>query len=211
MGFLAIALLAAAGSIPPGTYTNEEEVYFASEANKPPPVWIAIRADANGWRTVDAYDRPVAPPAGLSLTPAADGVIATLPDGTRTTLRRGRPATCWVAARKAQPKADGGDDYAFQGKLRLHDQGGRALAGSAKDSWGAPPVVIRMRNVIWPSGNNRPSLVMYVHKPDQPDRAEAYAWADPGAARVGVNLRWVQASCTIDGQDAPAASSKGGQ
>lgn len=207
MGYQAIALLAAAGSIPPGTYTNEEEVYFAREADKSPPTWIAIQADANGWRTVDAYDRPVAPPAGLDLTPAGDGVVATLSDGTRTTLRRGRPATCWVAARKAQPKADGSDDYAFQGKLKLHDQGGRTLAAGD----GAPPVVIRMRNVIWPSGNNRPSLVLYVHKPDQPDRAEAYAWADPGAARVGVNLRWVQASCTIDGRDAPAASSKGGQ
>lgn len=208
MAIVAFTLLAAAApvALPAGSYTNEEEVYFAREANKTPPPWIGVTADANGWRTVDAFGKPAPAPAGLTLTPSEDGLVAALPDGTRTTLRKGRSATCWVAARKTQPKPDGSDDFAFQGKLKLHDQGGRALAGGD----GAPPVVIRMRNVIWPSGTNRPSLVLYIHKPDSPDRAESYAWADPKAARVGINLRWVQASCTIDGLDAPAASSQGG-
>ncbi len=206
MSIITAMWLTTAAAIPAGSYSNEEEVYFAREANKAPPPWIGVAANAGGWHIVDAFGKPVAAPAGLKLTPAADGLTATLPDGTTTLLRKGRPATCWVAARKTQPKPDGSDDYAFQGKLKLHDQGGRVLAGGD----GAPPVVIRMRNVIWPSGNNRPSLVLYVHKPENPDHAESYAWADPKAARVGINLRWVQASCTIDGLDAPAASSKGG-
>jgi hypothetical protein len=32
----------------------------------------------------------------------------------------------------------------------------------------------------------------------------SYAWADEGAARVGINLRWMQASCTIDGAENPS-------
>jgi hypothetical protein len=205
MSLIAIAMLAAAAALPPGQYSNEEEVYFAREAGRAPPPWLAVTVDAGGWRAVDAFGAPVTPPNGLTLVAASEGLTATLPDGTRTLLRRGRPATCWVAARKDAKKPDGSDDYAFMPNLKLHDQGGRARAGGN----GAAAVVIRMRNVVWPSGANRPSLVLYVHKPNNPDHAEAYAWADPKAARVGVNLRWVQASCTIDGLDAPAASSKG--
>jgi hypothetical protein len=55
-----------------------------------------------------------------------------------------------------------------------------------------------MRNVVWAQGPNRPSVVLYVHTPDDPDRAAAYSWADPDAKRIGINLRWMQASCTID-------------
>jgi len=61
-----------------------------------------------------------------------------------------------------------------------------------------------MRNVIWPPPTtNKPSIVLYIHKPDEPDRAESYSWADPGATRIGINLRWVQASCGIDGVETP--------
>jgi len=61
-----------------------------------------------------------------------------------------------------------------------------------------PPekVGIKMRNVRWPYGNNRPSLVLYAYRPDE-DRAVSYAWADPSAQRIGINLRWMQASCTL--------------
>ncbi len=115
--------------------------------------------------------------------------------------------TCWASVRKPTPKPDGGEDWAFYPGLKLHDQGGRVLA----DGKGGPPVVLRMRNVVWPSGNNRPSLVLYIHRPEAPDRAESYAWADPGAARIGINLRWVQASCTIDGREAPTPALQGGK
>ena len=40
-----------------------------------------------------------------------------------------------------------------------------------------------------------------IHKPDQPDSAESYVWGDPGTARIGINLLWMQASCGIDGME----------
>ncbi|MFM7404392.1 MAG: hypothetical protein ACKO1N_09980 [Erythrobacter sp.] len=63
----------------------------------------------------------------------------------------------------------------------------------------APDVSIRLRNVTWARGSrNKPSLVLYVHK-DDPERAESYSWASPDASLVGINLRWMQGSCTKTG------------
>jgi hypothetical protein len=117
-------------------------------------------------------------------------------------MRRARAVTCWSAIPKGTKKADGSEDWYFAQNVKIHDQGGRALIG--KDVTDVKPHVIRMRNVVWPAGNsNRPSLVLYIHNPDEPDKALSYVWADPGAARIGINLRWMQASCTIDGAEKP--------
>ena len=57
-----------------------------------------------------------------------------------------------------------------------------------------PPkqVGIKKHNVRWPCGNNRPSLVLYAYRPDE-GCAVSYAWADPSAQRIGINLRWMHA------------------
>jgi hypothetical protein len=58
------ALLAAASllTLLPGTYTNEEQVYFAGEAGKPAPPWVGVTLTAEGeglrLRTVDAFGKP---------------------------------------------------------------------------------------------------------------------------------------------------------
>jgi hypothetical protein len=123
------------------------------------------------------------------------GLTMRLADGRTLDLQRARPFVCWVAVRKAAKKPDGADDWAFERGVRVHDRGGRATVGA--DEAATQPVTIRMRNVEWREGPNQPSLVLYMHRAD-PDRAEGYAWADPSARRVGVNLRFAQASCTLD-------------
>ena len=129
-----------------------------------------------------------------------DGVKLRFADGSETQLKRARPVECWAAARKTQPKADGSPDWLFVQKLDLHDQGGRVMVGGG-DS-GAEPLILRMRAVHWPKpSTNRPSMVLYVHKADNPDSAVSYSWADIDASRVGLNLRWMQASCTIKGAE----------
>lgn len=144
-----------------------------------------------------------APATMTAIAPA--GITLAFPGRKTILLRRARSATCWSAIPSKQPKADGSPDWFFVRDVKLHDQGGRALVGGG-DS-GADPLVLRMRNVVWPPSadgtpaTNKPSIVLYVHKPDQPDRAESYVWADPGAARIGINLRWMQASCGIDGAE----------
>ena len=194
-------LLAAVPPSPPllsSTYTNEEEVYFDGEAKQKAAPWIGLKSDERGRLTyIDKFDRPITSLTIRSIDVADDNrVRLTLPDGRVTELRRARPVTCWGSVPKTKKRADGSEDWYFATGLKLHDQGGRVLFGGGDT--GAPSVVLRMRNVVWPSGPNKPSLVLYVHKPETPDRAESYSWADPEAKRIGINLRWMQASCTVD-------------
>jgi hypothetical protein len=188
---------AAASGLTPGTYTNEEEVYFDKEAGKVPAPWIGVRIDADKrivW--VDAYGQAVSGKA-FPLRQTDATTISVITGGGKTSrLQRARGATCWGSVPKIAKKTDGTDDWYFVPGLKLHDRGGRVKFGGGDT--GAPPVVLRMRNVVWPTGTNKPSLVLYVHKPENPDHAESYSWADPDARRIGINLRWMQASCSID-------------
>ena len=223
---LAVSPLAAQNASAPVTliYSNEEQVYFAGEARVPVPmrvnlVIVPTRPDIDKLpytlAFVDAFGTEVFRPMPfadvakqIGALPIADRIGLTI-DGQKLELRRARPATCWVAIRKDKPKADGSPDWHFQQGVTLHDQGGRAMIGTGVAD--TQPVMIRMRNVIWPPkadgtpSSNKPSIVLYVHKPDQYDRSEAYAWGDPGAARIDINLRWMQASCGIDGMEQPSA------
>ncbi len=191
----------------PGTYTNEEEVYFDTEAKKPAAPWLGISVDHAG--KIDIIDRFGATiERGFIAFESAgtpDRLIASFANR-KTELRRARFVTCWASVLKDSRKPDGSEDWFFKNNVKLHDQGGRALIGQGQA--GIKPVVLRIRNVTW-SGSarstNRPSLVMYVHTVDDPDRAVSYVWADTGAKRIGVNLRWMQASCTIDGMEGSAA------
>lgn len=187
-----IALVAVAVA---GIWSNAEEVAFAvEEARAPPPeVHLRVEPAGNGWRatpldpfgTPTGPTRPIAVVEGKPVHPGAD-------------LRLARPFTCWAAI----PKAAGG--WWGARDLKLHDQGG--MARLATDEPMPQRFDLRMRNVVWAKGPNRPSLVLYVHEPGNP-HAVAYAWADPGATRVGLNLRTVQASCTLAGPDAAPARS----
>jgi hypothetical protein len=222
----AAPVLAASHDDPPqGTlYSNEEQVYFAGEAKQPLPLRVnlmVVPTEGHGGTVpytlafVDAFGTeefrplPFADVAKqLGPLPHHD-VLQLRLDGQTVELRRARPATCWVAIKKDKPKADGSPDWFFAQGVKLHDQGGRAVVGAGVAD--TQPVMIRMRNVIWPPkadgtpSTNKPSVVLYVHKPDQYDRSEAYVWGDPGAARIGINLRWMQASCGIDGMENPSA------
>ena len=182
----------------PGTYTNEEEVYFEKEAGRAPPPWIGVRVSRDGAKTlisgVDAYGQPVQNNFEIA-TSTADTITAKFAKDGKTMLRRARDVTCWGTAPKAQKKADGSENWYFVPGLKMHDQGGRVRFGGGAS--GAPEVILRMRNIVWASGTNRPSIVLYVHTPDAPERAVSYVWGDPDVGRLGVNLRWMQASCTI--------------
>ena len=207
-------------------YSNEEQVYFARELKREAPGLVYLKVekylggkDEVAVTAIDAFGAPSKADSALleeasrTLYFGKERDVAVLTaqgsSGLKYDLRRARAATCWVAVKKDRPKADGSPDWHFQQGVRLHDQGGRAMVGGGET--GAQPLVIRMRNVVWPPqadgtpSSNKPSVVLYVHKPDRPDSAEAYVWADPGAARIGINLRWMQASCGINGMEGPSA------
>ena len=110
------------------------------------------------------------------------------PTGVPHKNRKARRFECWMTAMQRN------GEWTFRRGLEIHDQGGMVWLETEEE---APQQVgIKMRNVRWPYGNNRPSLVLYAYRPDE-DRAVSYAWADPSAQRIGINLRWMQASCTL--------------
>jgi hypothetical protein len=113
-------------------------------------------------------------------------------------LRRIRPFECWVAVLRGARHGDSGQnaaptDWFFQRGVLLHDQGG--VAQIVTDETPARTLSLRLRRVEWPTGENRPSLTLYVMEEGN-DRAVSYAWGEYDAERVGINLRWMQASCT---------------
>lgn len=112
-------------------------------------------------------------------------------------LRKVRPFSCWVFALRGANHGDSGEGnsnwQSFYNVL-IHDQGG--IAAVTTDETPVRTIRLRLRNVEWPFGSNRPSLTLYVLDGDK-DRAVSYAWTESTADRVGLNLRWVQASCTF--------------
>lgn len=111
-------------------------------------------------------------------------------------LKKIRPFECWTATLKGVKHGESGegrDDWTFQRGGLLHDQGGALNLQTSDD----PPrdIRLKLRRVEWPTGPNRPSLTLYVHEGDNP-RAVSYAWGEADATRLGINLRWLQASCT---------------
>ncbi len=74
-----IHALAAAAVLVAGTYTNEEQVYFADAAKGAAPPWVGIAVAADGSaKRVDAFGAGVAGPLPGGHTPTADGYSATL-------------------------------------------------------------------------------------------------------------------------------------
>ncbi len=118
-------------------------------------------------------------------------------------LRKVRPFACWLSVKREGMADDAPGAWSFDRDIALHDGGElvwvKAAAREAR-------VGLKIRRVAWPSGPNQDALVLYVHDAAaaDPTRAVSYAWADTDARRVGVNLRWMQASCSL-GPPAAAA------
>jgi hypothetical protein len=129
---------------------------------------------------------------GATVDRVMPGGIEMTIGGQPVAFRRARLFRCWAAIPKAGIEPI---QWWSRRAITLHDQGG--TANLMTDEAVPQRFTLKMRNVVWPSGPNQPSLVLYVHTPEAGDRAVAYSWADPDAKRVGINIRSVQASCSL--------------
>ncbi|MFN2098489.1 YybH family protein [Altererythrobacter sp. MF3-039] len=178
----------------PGIWTNVEDRSFAEEEGRETPPEMAFRiADDGRWQPIDAFGEAQAdwqsiPLPGLNKRSGGGWEVS------GSELRLARPFKCWFSVRKFAAKPDGSDDWSFQNNLAVFDQGGKVKVGGGD----APEATMRLRNVTWAKGSsNAPSLVIYAHR-DHAERATSYSWAGPDSDRVGLNLRWLQGSCTRD-------------
>jgi hypothetical protein len=113
-------------------------------------------------------------------------------------MRRARPFTCWTAVMRGASHGDdtqGMRDWQFTQGVKIHDQGGEAVLTTDEET--PRTVRLKLRDVDWTYGTRRPSLTLYAYEGDD-DRAVSYAWTGGGSDRIGLNLRWLQASCTAD-------------
>lgn len=116
-------------------------------------------------------------------------------------LERARHFSCHVD----MPGVGGGRDEPFEryAGITLHDKGGAHWFTTRED----PPrrLGLSLMAVTWQvlnedNGNfNRDSLVIYVSEErDAGDRIEhGYAFTAPDAERIGVNLKWLLANCSL--------------
>jgi hypothetical protein len=116
--------------------------------------------------------------------------------GVHSMLRRVRPFECWASVLRGARHGDSGagnDSWYFTRDIWLHDQGGEATIRT--DETPSREIRLKLRRVEWPYGTNRPSLTLYVHE-GASERAVSYTWGEYDAERLGINLRWIQVSCT---------------
>lgn len=133
-------------------------------------------------------------PARLTL--GATTMTLALKGGETLRLKKARPFLCWAAVLRGAKHGDSGEgqnNWFFARDIWVHDQGGVMVVKT--DETPAREIRVRLRRAEWPSGANRPSLTLYVLA-DGSDRAVSYAWGEADATRLGINLRWIQVSCT---------------
>lgn len=106
-------------------------------------------------------------------------------------LNKARYFTCWMGVQNDEMESG----WNFAANQKIHDQGGEIWM--TKTGSNPEKMAIRIRNVQWPYGRGQDSLVIYALKEGQ-DKAVSYAWGEYNAALIGINLRWMQAGCTLN-------------
>lgn len=116
-------------------------------------------------------------------------------------LERAREFHCYADI----PGVGGGRDEPFEryAGIALHDKGGRHWFRTREEN--PRELGISLLAVTWPilnedSGNfNRNSLVIYVSErlSDGATVEHGYAFTEPSAERIGVNLKWMLVNCSL--------------
>ena len=116
-------------------------------------------------------------------------------------LHRAREFECYADI----PGVGGGRDepYDRYGDLALHDQGGSVWFTSKEGR----RLGVSMLLVDWPMNNYegafaRDSLVVYVSEETDEGRQElGYAFTEPEADRIGINLKWMLVNCFMQSNE----------
>lgn len=108
----------------------------------------------------------------------------------------------WAAVNGGGPKADAASrDWHMNKDLRVGTEGGRA-ALAWRDGQ-ASGYSLMLERLTYREGN-RPVLKLSLVE-DASHRVLAYAWANPEATAIGLNLGWAQVGLARDDQPAPVA------
>ena len=98
--------------------------------------------------------------------------------------QRTRPMSCWAAVHL------GADQWEFYRDLKTHDAGGSIVFGDNKQ------YRLQLKQTVFPATDWSDVLELFVYRGSE-EKAFAYAWTEPEARHIAVNLREVQASCKL--------------
>lgn len=115
------------------------------------------------------------------------------PDGDPHKLRKLAWYSGWSVVRKGGPDYDrAAPEWQVHKGLHLHSEGGRI---PLLDADGSPmPYAVELARLTR-SGSDTHLLKVTLYDTET-DKSVAYAWTDPGAERIGVNLGWAQVGLT---------------
>ena len=153
------------------------------------------REQSGGYTGVmdDPSDCPVEFPATWEFT--RDHLIATYTDAAGEQVHRARRVTRytgWIAfdRRRIDPDA-ADDDFILMRDLAIHDEGFVVPITDAGEPTGYAVELARLTYQ-----NTRTAIVKLGIIEVSTGDTVSYSWAEPGAQRIGINLRWVQAGMT---------------
>jgi len=118
-------------------------------------------------------------------------------------LNRVKYFTCWAAFKTNQKMPNGKYKWDFFPDLMLHNQGDIALFSTTDKK--PKHYTLRLKETIFPASNRPNVFEMFIYNstPNHEDfsnKALSYTWTDEQATRLGINLRWMQASCHLRGE-----------
>ena len=102
----------------------------------------------------------------------------------------------WAGIRndRIDPDSDKPDEMAFFADLRLHNEG-QILPLVMKD--GAPSgYSIELARLTYQ--NTKVAVLKLALIEDATGKTFTYTWTNPGAERIGINLRWMQVGLTVE-------------
>ena len=149
------------------------------------------------WRKTPAGFEGEAVDTGCAGLPARMGVdgaglTALWPSGEEERARRVRHYRGWIALQRSRLDADAApDDYVFVREADWHDEG---FLLPILDGGQPTGYAIELARLTYQ--NTRTAVLKLGVIDEATGETLSYAWAAPGADRIGINLRWIQAGLT---------------
>lgn len=145
-----------------------------------------------GYRMATETDRecPADLPATWQITP--EQLVLTHRDGATAYARRAVRYTGWIALQRLRiDPAAAPDDYILIRDATLHDEGFVMPVTDGDQSTGYAVELARLTYQ-----NTRTAVLRLGIIDEASGETVSYSWAAPGAERIGINLRWIQAGMT---------------
>ena len=118
--------------------------------------------------------------------------------------RRVRYYTGWVALQRTRLDPEAGpDEYVFVREARWHDEG---FVLPVRDGERPTGIAVELSRLTYQ--NTRTAVLKLGIVDEATGETLSYAWAEPGAGRIGINLGWIQAGLTRE-SDRPAENRSG--